>query len=223
MALVTTSSGAQRHPQRLCFVVMASVLALTACAGTKEEAAALLPPAVVAEGKLQAQADLAACRKANGSSGEPVRVSGSAVAGTTQADCTPRTPASNALETGAIPAREPTALPAAITSNSDGTKPTTDELYIDFIPGSFTLSDREKVGIREAVAARLLSGPVRLRVAAARGGSGNLFDQATAGEKRARFVKDILPPRLVDSAEFDPSLPEDTVRIEFYRPVKSNG
>lgn len=92
-----------------------------------------------------------------------------------------------------------------------------EELYIDFEPASVTLSDKEKASLREAVTAKLLATgkQTKIKISAARGGTGNLFDQATFATKRARSVKEVLPPRVVETIEFDPSLPEDTVRLEF--------
>ena len=92
------------------------------------------------------------------------------------------------------------------------------EVYVDFQPGSLTLSDREKAAVREAVAARVLSGWSRISISAARGGTGNLFDQAIVAEKRAKVVNEIIPSKMIELVEFDPTLPEDTVRLEFKRP-----
>lgn len=170
-------------------------LALTACGMSKQETASLLPPAVVAEGKLRAQAEALA---------KPIE---------TGSNPPMPSPAAQPLHRGA-------AVPVTSVAAKAATGAGAEELYIDFLPGSVSLSDREKAGIKEAVAARSLSGDVRLRISAARGGTGNQFDQATIADKRARIVNGILPIRMVESVEFDPNLPEDTVRIEFHRPVQ---
>ncbi|MEQ1698247.1 MAG: hypothetical protein ABL901_20650 [Hyphomicrobiaceae bacterium] len=178
---------------------MSAVLMLTACGMSKQESSQLLPPAVVAEGKLRAQAEAAAAKSLHSLPLETGSVSSASAV-----------PPLNG-------AKAPVVSSAAKTTGGNAAA---EELYIDFLPGSVTLSDREKASIKEAVAVRLLSGEVRLRISAARGGTGNQFDQAIIADKRARIVNGILPIRMVESVEFDPNLPEETVRIEFYRPVK---
>lgn len=193
---------------------LGAVLTLTACGLSKQETAALLPPAVVAEAKLRAQAEAMTCATTPGKPacppGAPANIPGAAP-----------------LETGSIPktAQPVQSAPAvqaaaSVTTPQSSKSASPEELYIDFQAGSVTLSEREKLAVKEAVGARVLSGDVRVRIAAARGGSGNWFDQATIADKRARFVNGILPNTMVDSVEFDPNLPEDTVRLEFYRPAK---
>lgn len=194
---MTVANALTRNRFRQAVTGLASVsagLVLTACGLSKQDATSLLPPNVVAEAKLREHSDKLAEAKP--------------------------------LETGTI-APAPRPIPAlmqagtaALAANAPGGNPAREELYIDFQPGSLTLSDREKASIKEAVGSRLLSGDVRLRISAARGGMGNQFDQAIVGGKRARLVNAMLPARMVESVEFDPSLPEDTVRLEFYRPIK---
>ncbi len=100
---------------------------------------------------------------------------------------------------------------------------TTEELFVDFEPSSLSLPARERQALKEAVAVRLVGGGKAVRIFAARGGQGNWFDQAVVAQQRARAVNALLPPRMEVSMEFDPSLPEDTVRIEFIKREKSNG
>jgi len=209
-----TVANAQRFPrlQRLVVQVacLCTALFLTACGLSKQDTAVLLPPSVIAEAKLRAQAEDLACKTSPGKS----------------TGCPPIAVSPVPLETGSIPQTVRPPLEATLAVSAAGTpKPTAgsagrEELYIDFQPGSVTLSDREKFAIKDAVGARLLSGDVRLRISAARGGTGNLYEQATIADKRARVVNGILPNKLVDSVEFDPDLPEDTVRLEFNRPAK---
>ena len=104
------------------------------------------------------------------------------------------------------------------TAPDDKAKATQQELYIDFQSDSVTLSDKEKATLREAIAAKALSGWSRITISAARGGTGNSFDQAIVAQKRAKVVNEIIPIRMIELVEFDPTLPEDTVRLEFKRP-----
>lgn len=181
---------------RQCTPALGSFLlcmVLAGCAASKDDAAALLPPFV----------------------GAPKQQAQSAVV--------------PPLETGSLPAKTPPTpkaagqeVAAAMISPSgspdEKTKAGEQELYVDFQAESVALSDREKAALREAVAARVLSGWSRISISAARGGTGNLFDQAIKAEKRARVVNEIIPNRMIELVEFDPTLPEDTVRLEFKRP-----
>ena len=167
---------------------MCAGLLLAGCAGAKDDAASLLTPSLAASAKSQRQAGLAV-----GASTSPP-----------------------APETGALPGQA--GQQVAATGPDDKSNTANQEVYVDFQPGSLTLSDREKAAVREAVAARVLSGWSRISISAARGGTGNLFDQAIVAEKRAKVVNEIIPSKMIELVEFDPTLPEDTVRLEFKRP-----
>ena len=124
----------------------------------------------------------------------------------------------NSIVTGALPAKSAVAPDAEpVVTPVSGVDAQSNEYYIDFDPNSVSLSDREKKGIRDALKDHMASGAMRIRLLAARGGMGNEFDQAIIAEKRARLVNEILPAKVVESVEFDPTLPEDTVLIEFHR------
>jgi hypothetical protein len=137
------------------------------------------------------------------------------------ADCPP---AASAVPPKTPPASWAPALAAAAQTPSSATdepakpKANPQELFVDFQPDSLTLSDREKAAIRETVTARAQSGWSRISISAARGSSGNQFDQAMVAQKRARVVNEIIPIQMIELVEFDPTLPEDTVRLEFKRP-----
>lgn len=133
-------------------------------------------------------------------------------------DCTPAARKPSGIETGALPAQA-APQPAAVA----GTQSDVEELYIDFEPTAVTLTDKDRQAAREAIAIRLAGGGKTARIYAARGGSGNWFDQAVIAQKRARVVKELLPNRMLSSLEFDPSLPEDMVRVEFVKHAKSGG
>jgi hypothetical protein len=168
---------------------VASVL-LTGCAGAKDDAAQLLTPNLVAAAKQAASTTPA---ETGSLSGKPVSV--------------------------ALPAAQLAALAVQTPVKDDATATSSNpELYIDFQSDSVTLSDKEKASLREAVAARALTGWSRISISAARGGAGNQFDQAIVGQKRARAVNEIIPIAMIELVEFDPTLPEDTVRLEFKRP-----
>ena len=170
-------------------------LLLAGCAGAKDDAASLLTPNLTAQAKLQKQAELA--------------ISASAIPPGT-GDLQGKGPSDTRTGGQPVAAAPPAADDKSNTANQ--------EVYVDFQPGSVTLSDREKAVLREAVAARALSGWSRISISAARGGTGNLFDQAIVAEKRAKVVNEIIPSKMIELVEFDPTLPEDTVRLEFKRP-----
>ncbi len=207
---------------------------LAGCALGKEEAGALLPPPVaVAEAKKetaaagQAQTASAApelCDPGGGAVAvqdmlRKARESGTAANATANPapakPCVPKRLGASAIETGSIKPELSAPQPAGSASATPTAKADGAELFIDFEPGAVTLPDQSRRKIVDAVAARMLDGATRLRIVAARGGSGNMFDQAVIAQKRARVVNELLPARMVDSVEFDPMLPEDTVRIEF--------
>lgn len=136
-------------------------------------------------------------------------------------DCPPAGRKAAGIETGALPAQavpQPAAAAAVPAAPSD-----VEELYIDFEPTAVTLADKDRQAAREAIAIRLAGGGKSARIYAARGGNGNWFDQAVIAQKRARVVKELLPNRMVSSLEFDPSLPEDMVRVEFVKHARSGG
>ena len=172
------------------FAPLCAGMLLAGCAGAKDDAAQLLTPNLVAAAKQAAS--------------------------------------TNPSETGSLPAKPVSvALPESqlaalvLQAPADGdqkAKSSNQELYVDFQADSVTLSDKEKASLREAVAARALTGWSRVSISAARGGAGNLFDQAIVGQKRARAVNEIIPIAMIELVEFDPTLPEDTVRLEFKRP-----
>lgn len=205
---------------------------LAGCALGKEEAGALLPPPVaVAEAKKetaaagQAQTASAAPERCDPGGGavavedmlRKARESGAAAAPTSgpAKPCVPKSAGASLVETGSIKPELSAPKPAGAAGANQATKADGAELFIDFEPGAVTLPDPARRQIVDAVAARMLDGATRLRIVAARGGSGNMFDQAVIAQKRARVVNELLPARMVDSVEFDPMLPEDTVRIEF--------
>lgn len=134
----------------------------------------------------------------------------------------PTRPQGPVLETGALPA-QPALVSVPIGGAAPPSMSNTEELFIDFEPAMVTLSEKEQNAIREAAAVRLAGGDKVARICAARGGSGNWFDQAVVAQKRARVVNELLPPRMVASLEFDPALPEDTVRIEFVKRSQNGG
>jgi hypothetical protein len=137
-------------------------------------------------------------------------------------DCPPAGRKPAGIETGALPAAQAVPQPAAAAA-VPAAQSDVEELYIDFEPTAVTLGDKDRQAAREAIAIRLAGGGKSARIYAARGGSGNWFDQAVIAQKRARVVKELLPNRMVSSLEFDPSLPEDMVRVEFVKHAKSGG
>lgn len=222
--MVAGLCGARRLPPHGGLAALCLCTMLAGCGLSREETADLLPPATIAAEVRKAEADAAKSPAAASNACDPVaspedllrraRANGEA-AGAQLPPCPPAQSPAAGIETGSLgasPARGaamPNGSPAAGQPSSDA------ELFIDFEPDSVTLPERNQRAIREAVAARMLGGARRLRIVAARGGSGNMFDQAVIAQKRARAVKDMLPVRMVSSVEFDPTIPEDTVKIEF--------
>lgn len=96
------------------------------------------------------------------------------------------------------------------------------EYYVDFDPDAITLPDAARSALSAAVKANRDAGYGKIKLATARGGRGNGFDQAVIAQKRARLVNELLPSGMVVSQEFDPTLPEDTVRIEFISAAPAN-
>lgn len=157
---------------------------------------------------------MAGCASSPGTLPGPPVTTGSL---STPADSEPATPKTDTIQIAAQVVPKSGPGPDTSAAGRPAAPAPADELYLDFDVTSVTLSDREKASLRQAVAARILAGgaATRIRISAGRGGSGNLFEQAKFGEKRARGVKELLPPQVVEAIEFDPTLPEDTVRLEF--------
>jgi hypothetical protein len=88
------------------------------------------------------------------------------------------------------------------------------DLTIDFDSETAPVSPKDKRAIAEMLAKKG-SSTGRIKIFAGRGGNGNMFDQAVVAQKRANRVKELLPPSVVVSVEFDPQQIDDTVRIEF--------
>ena len=175
------------------FGLSCACLALAGCAASKDSATALLSsPAVAAKQQTQA-AKLIAPQTGS------------------LPDKTAPGPTAAGHEWAAATVQPPSLI--------DGKSKTgNQELYVDFQADSVTLSDKEKAALQEAVADRVLSGWSRISISAARGGAGNQFEQAIIAQKRARVVNEIIPTKMIELVEFDPTLPEDTVRLEFKRP-----
>jgi hypothetical protein len=198
--------SATSHDRSVLMLIAATCLALAGCSANKQSAELLLPPA----GQLQQQAVQLACAAGSADKADPSKCPPKPQAATPSA--------SQPIQTGALPQQLAAAATATPPAAPDPAKPVPQELYIDFQPDSVTLSDKEKAALREAVAARALSGWSRISISAARGGPGNQFDQAVVAQKRARVVNEIIPIAMIELVEFDPTLPEDTVRLEFKRP-----
>jgi hypothetical protein len=103
----------------------------------------------------------------------------------------------------------PTNAPTGSTSPSKGT-----DLTIDFDSETAPISPKDKRAIADMLSKKG-STASKVRIFAGRGGNGNMFDQAVVAQKRANRVKELLPPGMVVSVEFDPQQIDDTVRIEF--------
>jgi hypothetical protein len=88
------------------------------------------------------------------------------------------------------------------------------DLTIDFDSETAPISPKDKRAIADMLAKKGSSAS-KVRIFAGRGGNGNMFDQAVVAQKRANRVKELLPPSMVVSVEFDPQQIDDTVRIEF--------
>jgi hypothetical protein len=99
--------------------------------------------------------------------------------------------------------------PAAPSGPSKGS-----DLTIDFDSETAPISPKDKRAIADMLAKRAAT-TGKVRIFAGRGGKGNMFDQAVVAQKRANHVKQLLPPSMVVSLEFDPQQIDDTVRIEF--------
>jgi hypothetical protein len=206
--------SAMFHDRAALMLLTSTYLALAGCSANKQAADLLLPPS----GQLQQQAAQLSCGAGSADKADPSKCPPKPQSATQSA--------TQPSQTGALPQQADKApgqqFAAAATTTPptapDPAKPVPQELYIDFQPDSVTLSDKEKSALREAVAARALSGWSRVSISAARGGTGNQFDQAVVAQKRARVVNEIIPIAMIELVEFDPTLPEDTVRLEFKRP-----
>ena len=88
------------------------------------------------------------------------------------------------------------------------------ELIVDFQADSIVVTATEAAKIKRFLAAQNLKPGSRIRVSVARGGFGNMFDQAVVAQQRARVVKELFPAQVLSSVNFDPQLAEDTVRVE---------
>jgi hypothetical protein len=88
------------------------------------------------------------------------------------------------------------------------------DLTIDFDSETAPISPKDQRAIADMLAKKGGSA-TKVRIFAGRGGNGNMFDQAVVAQKRANRVKELLPPAMVVSVEFDPQQIDDTVRIEF--------
>ncbi len=102
--------------------------------------------------------------------------------------------------------------PAASTGSVVPSKGT--DLTIDFDSDTTPVSPKDKRTITDFVSKKS-NAARKVRIFAGRGGKGNMFDQAVVAQKRANHVKQLLPPGMVVSVEFDPQQIDDTVRIEF--------
>jgi hypothetical protein len=106
------------------------------------------------------------------------------------------------------------AAPAAPAGDANALVPSKgSDLTIDFDSETAPVSPKDKRVIADMLAKKGKASKVR--IFAGRGGGGNMFDQAVVAQRRANSVKELLPPGMVVSIEFDPLQVDDTVRIEF--------
>jgi hypothetical protein len=88
-------------------------------------------------------------------------------------------------------------------------------LKLRFAPDGTKLRASDFAALTLAVARVAERDDVRINASIGRAGAGNAFDQAVAARTRLRGVNELLPPHLLGSEQFDPSLPDDTVLFEF--------
>jgi hypothetical protein len=124
-----------------------------------------------------------------------------------ESDCLAARVKAQLLETSNLPPTSP-AVAASIPQKAGG-------LTIDFDGETAPISPKDKSAIAALVAAKKAGSANKVRIFAGRGGAGNMFDQAVVAHNRANRVKELLPPGMVVSVEFDPQQIDDTVRIEF--------
>jgi hypothetical protein len=80
-----------------------------------------------------------------------------------------------------------------------------------YAPESIRLRSSDATTLFKAVAGLVDSETLRLDVAVGRGGAGNGFDQAAVASARLRAIEAMLPPQVLGTVAYDPSLPDDTV------------
>jgi hypothetical protein len=210
-------------------------LALAACSSSSSPL--LLPPTPqnMQTGQLPAksaanaaeQAQLKAAIKNCPTAAEPAKTIGVSAmleqARNTNADVPKTTPLSKS-ESDCLAARvkaqlietssQPPGAPAA-TAATPAIKSKSGDLTIDFDSETAPVSPKDQRAIAAMLAAKKGGSANKIRIFAGRGGNGNMFDQAVVAQKRANRVKELLPPGMVVSVEFDPQQIDDTVRIEF--------
>jgi hypothetical protein len=126
----------------------------------------------------------------------------------TESDCLAARVKAQLIETSSQP-------PAATAAAAPAIKSKSGDLTIDFDSETAPVSPKDQRAIAAMVAAKKGGSANKIRIFAGRGGNGNMFDQAVVAQKRANRVKELLPPGMVVSVEFDPQQIDDTVRIEF--------
>ncbi len=84
-------------------------------------------------------------------------------------------------------------------------------LVLRYSPESARLRPADAAALSREVARLVATDTIKWAVTVGRAGSGNAFDQATSANARLQAIKEMLPPHVLGSLAFDPSLPDDTV------------
>jgi hypothetical protein len=218
------------HRKAYCVGAAVSVaLALAACSNSSSPL--LVPPSNIQTGQIPAkvpaasvaeQAQLKAVLKNCPTIAEPAKNIGVA-AMLEQAKAAPDAPKPTQMskaESECLAARVKAQLMATSNQQAPVTAPGSvvpskgTDLTIDFDSETAPISPKDKRAIAEMVSKKAAASS-KVLIFAGRGGKGNMFDQAVVAQKRANHVKQLLPPGMVVSVEFDPQQIDDTVRIEF--------
>jgi hypothetical protein len=110
------------------------------------------------------------------------------------------------------------AEPVDVSQKASSTKAELGELIIDFRSDGDTLPASEILRIKRFQSELKLKAGNKIKLTVARGGFGNMFEQAVIAQRRARVIKELFPARMITSTDFDPQQSEDTVRVEVVDP-----
>jgi hypothetical protein len=84
-----------------------------------------------------------------------------------------------------------------------------------YAPESLVLRPADEAALKTALGKIGDTDRVHAKIIAARGGAGNAFDQLMVARSRAQRINEMLPKHVVASIEFNPEMPDNTLRVEF--------
>jgi hypothetical protein len=219
MILVRTSALARLRPTGSAVAILASALA-SGC-GPHHNDEQLRTASITAQLKRAGLTQPAPCPitfKANGNviastgTGQPK----SAPSASVDSSCPARIPvAASDLESRLVAAERGLQTPMTTGSLPPSAGRLPPPLKLRFAPDGTKLRASDFAALTLAVARVAERDDVRINSSIGRAGAGNAFDQAVAARSRLRGINALLPPHLLGSELFDPSLPDDTVLFEF--------